>query len=71
MLKKISLIVLIFIILMAVNLLYRYYRIPVYTFDAEAKTLIRNGIVYKPSSELLEKYQSSEISLYMKEQLEG
>jgi hypothetical protein len=61
MLKKISFIVLIIILTAVAYLLCSYYSLPVYTLNPENGILIKNGVVYKQSVELFQKYQRSEI----------
>ena len=41
--------------------MFNYYSLQEYTLGTENETLIKNGIVYKPSDELFKKYINDEI----------
>jgi hypothetical protein len=59
--KKIMFIIFFLITLFGGIILFDYYRLPAYKLDTETGTLIKNGITYKHSSELLTKYMDNEI----------
>lgn len=61
MFKKVALVIFIIVALLVGSILVKYYSLPEYTFDTENQTFIKNGVVYKSSNDIFQKYVNNEI----------